>query len=158
MNARTTRNLPRERAQTSGTLDGPSVAALLIEIGQRLALAGENPYKARAYARAAENIQLLDVPLGDVIAQARLQEIPGVGVALAETIQRLYEDGTTPRLEAMRAEVPAGVLEMLAVPGLRPPRVLELFRKLGVASLEDLEAACRHDTLKRAKGFGTWMN
>ncbi len=77
-----------------------------------------------------------------------------MGVALAETIQRLYEDGTTPRLEAMRVEVPAGVLEMLAVPGLRPPRVLELFRKLGVASLEDLEAACRQDRLKQAKGFG----
>src|SRR5688572_3178040 len=154
VNASTTQNLPRERAQTSGTLDAPSIAALLIEIGQRLALAGENPYKARAYARAAENLQLLNVPLGDVIAQARLQEIPGVGVALAETIQRLYEHGTTPRLEAMRAEVPAGVLEMLAVPGLRPPQVLELFRKLGVGSLEDLEAACRQDRLKQAKGFG----
>jgi DNA polymerase/3'-5' exonuclease PolX len=84
----------------------------------------------------------------------RLREIPGVGVALEETILRIHKDGTTSRLDAMRAEVPAGVLEMLAVPGLRPPRVLDLFRKLGIASLDDLDAAGRQNKLAQAKGFG----
>jgi len=80
--------------------------------------------------------------------------MPGVGVALAETIQRLHCEGTTPGLVAMRAEVPAGVLDMLAIPGLRSTRVLDLFRKLGITSLDGLEAACRQNTLTHATGFG----
>jgi len=55
------RNSPGIGAQIHSKLEAPSVAALLIEIGQRLTLAGENPYKARAYARAAESL-LIDRP------------------------------------------------------------------------------------------------
>ena len=100
--------------------DAAGVARLLLELSHRLLLAGENPYKARAYARAAESLPTLTIPLEDVIAQGRLREIPGVGAALAEVIRALHQNGTTPRLEAMRAEVPASVLEMLKIPGLAP--------------------------------------
>ena len=141
-------------AQASKGLDAPAVARLLVEIGQRLVLAGENPYKARSYTRAAESLLLLSEPLEEVIAAGRLQEIPGVGAALSETIQRLHRDSITPRLEALRAEVPAGVLELLAIPGLRPQKVLDLYRKLGITSVDELEAACRQDRLKETKGFG----
>jgi DNA polymerase (family 10) len=58
--------------------DASAVARRLVEISQRLRLAGESPYRARAYARAAENLLTLTVPLEDVIAQGRLREIPGV--------------------------------------------------------------------------------
>jgi DNA polymerase (family 10) len=153
MNARTTRHSPPRAAAIDRHLDAPAVAAILIEIGQRLTLAGENPYKARAYSRAAEILLLLNEPLEDLIADGRLREIPGVGVALEETILRLHKDGTTSRLDAMRAGVPAEVLEMLAVPGLRPPRVLDLFRKLGIASLDDLDAAGRQNKLRSGQGL-----
>ena len=93
--------------------DAPAVARLLVEISQRQRLAGESPYRARAYARAAESLLTLIVPLEDVIAQGRLREIPGVGAALAEVIRTLHRPGTTSGLEAMRADVPAGVLELL---------------------------------------------
>src|SRR3954453_17052920 len=82
------------------------VARLLLELSQRFLLAGENPYKACAYARAAESLLTLTIPLDDVIAQGRLREIPGVGAALAEVIRALHRNGTTPRLEAMRADCP----------------------------------------------------
>jgi DNA polymerase (family 10) len=141
-------------AQASKGLDAPAVARLLLELGQRLVLAGENPYKARSYSRAAESLLPLSEPLEEVIAAGRLQEIPGVGAALSETIQRLHRDSITPRLEALRAEVPAGVLELLAIPGLRPQKVLDLYRKLGITSVDELEAACRQDRLMETKGFG----
>src|SRR5215213_10855956 len=115
--------------------DASAVARLLVEISQRLRLAGESPYRARAYARAAESLLTLTIPLEDVIAQDRLREIPGVGAALAAVIRALHQNGTTPRLEAMRAEVPASVLEMLSVPGLAPAKVLQIYRQLGIATL-----------------------
>ena len=121
--------------------DAARVARLLLELSQRLLLAGENPYKARAYARAAESLLTLTIPLEDVIAQGRLRELPGVGAALAEVIRALHRNGTTPRLEAMRAEVPASVLEMLNIPGLAPETVLRIHQQLGIATLEELEQA-----------------
>src|SRR3954465_3400596 len=93
--------------------NAPAVARLLVEISQRRRLAGESPYRVRAYARAAESLLTLIEPLADVIAQGRLREIPGVGAALAEVIRTLHQHGTTSGLEAMRADVPAGVLELL---------------------------------------------
>ena len=59
-------------ARASKGPDAPAVAKLLVEIGQRLVLAGENPYKARSYTRAAESLLLLSEPLEEVIAAGRL--------------------------------------------------------------------------------------
>ena len=97
-------------------LDASAVATLLVEIGHRLVLAGENPYKARAYSRAAQNLLTLTLPLGEVIAAGRLREIPGVGEALAATIEQLYARGATPKLEALRADAPAGAIHATRLP------------------------------------------
>src|SRR3954453_2898956 len=131
-----------------------TVARLLVEIGQRLRLAGESPYRARAYVRAAENLLTLTLPLSEVIAQGQLREIPGVGTALAEVIRTLHQHGTTPRLEAMRAEMPANVLEFLNIPGLAPEKIAHIRQHLGITTLADLEQACRQDRLKATKGLG----
>jgi DNA polymerase/3'-5' exonuclease PolX len=85
--------------------------------------------------------------------EGRLREIPGVGEALADIIIKLHKTGTHPSLEAMRQEFPAGVLEMLAVPGLRPETVATIHKKLGIASLAELDAAARADKLKDVKGL-----
>ena len=54
----------------------------------------------------------------------------------------------------MRKEIPAGVLEMLAVPGLRPDKVLKLHKELGIISLAELEQAAREDRLQGREGPG----
>jgi DNA polymerase (family 10) len=137
-----------------GRLDASGVARLLTEYGQRLELGGENPYRARAYSKAAESLLALAAPLSDVIAQDWLRDIPGVGPAIAAKIRNLHESGTDPALEEMRRQVPAGVLEMLKIPGLRPRDVLRLHKELDVTSLDELENACRLDLLKDRKGLG----
>ena len=135
-------------------LDAAAVATLLVEFGQRIELGGENPYRARAYHRAAESLRGLTTPLRDVIAKDRLRDIPGVGEAIAERIRTLHETGTHPTLEAMRREAPAGVLDMLRIPGLRAQQVLQFHKQLGISSPQELEEACRRDVLKNRKGFG----
>jgi DNA polymerase (family 10) len=134
--------------------DQRDVARILVELGQRLLLAGENAYRARAYSRAAESLLGLTVPLEDVIAQNRLREVPGVGAALEGVIRQLWKEGTTPKLEQLRSEVPAGVLQLLRIPGISPDKVLRIYRELGTESLDDLEAACRAGRVANAKGLG----
>jgi DNA polymerase (family X) len=43
----------------------------------------------------------------------------------------------------MRKEMPASALEMLTIPGLRPDKVLKIYKELGVSSLNELEKAAR---------------
>jgi DNA polymerase (family 10) len=119
-----------------------------------MAMKGGNPYRSRAYSRAADNLALSTIPLGQLIEEGRLTEIPGVGDALAAVITQLYETGEHRSLEKMRTETPQGVLEMLRLPGLRPDRIKKLYSDLGIASVADLEEAARSDHLKATKGFG----
>jgi DNA polymerase (family X) len=140
------------RFLTMPAIDTPEVIKLLREFGQRVALRGGNPYRAKAYARAAESLGTLTVPLAQVIREGRLREIPGVGEAIADIITRLHRTGSHPGLDAMREEIPAGVLEMLSVPGLRPEKVMKLYKELGITSLAALEEAARADRLKGVKG------
>jgi DNA polymerase (family 10) len=134
--------------------DTQTVARLLREYAQRTALRGDNPYRAKAYSRAADSLAALAVPLHVLIEEDRLTESPGVGDAIADIITKLHRTGTHPSLEKLRKEIPAGVLEMLTVPGLRPEKVLRLHKDLGITSLAELEAAAKDDRIRKAKGLG----
>lgn len=131
------------------------IAMLLREYAQRSALGGGNPYRAKAYSRAADSLTALAVPIERLVEEDRLTEIPGVGDAIADIIIKLHRTGTHPSLEKLRQEVPAGVLELLSVPGLRPEKVLRLYKDLGVTSLAELEEAAKEDRIKKAKGLGS---
>ncbi|MGH9553416.1 MAG: helix-hairpin-helix domain-containing protein [Terriglobales bacterium] len=135
-------------------LNSSEIAGLLGEFGRRAMLYGGNPYRAKAYLRAAERVALLPEPVEDIIEQDRLREIPGVGEAIAAVITELVRTGMHPSLERMRAEVPASVLEMLSLPGLKPEKIMKLHKELGIDSLAELETAAKHDRLRTAKGFG----
>jgi DNA polymerase (family X) len=135
-------------------VDTQTVAKLLREYAQRSALRGGNPYRSKAYSRAADSLAVLAVPLDRLIAEERLTEIPGVGDAIADIISKLHRTGTHPSLEKLRQEIPAGALELLAVPGLRPDKVLRLYKDLGITSLAELERAAKGDRIKKAKGLG----
>jgi DNA polymerase (family 10) len=134
--------------------DTQQVAKLLREYAQRTALRGGNPYRAKAYSRAADSLAALAQPLDDLIEENRLTEIPGVGDAIADIITKLHRNGTHPSLEKLRKEIPVGVLELLSVPGLRPDKALRLYKDLGITSLAELEAAAKDDRIRKAKGLG----
>ena len=80
-------------------LTAADISRLLREVGDRMALQGGNPYRSRAYSRAAENLALSTIPIDQLIKEGRLTEIPGVGGALAAVIAKIYETGEHPSLE-----------------------------------------------------------
>jgi DNA polymerase (family 10) len=135
-------------------LDASEVGTLLKELGQRTLLAGGNPYRAKAYLKAAENLAAVPLPLTTLISSGGLRQIPGVGETIAAIIEKLHLTGTHPTLEKMRQEVPPGVLDMLTIPGLRPDRALKLYNELGITSVDELEAAVRSKKLKGIRGLG----
>jgi DNA polymerase (family X) len=134
--------------------DTQTVARLLREYAQRTSLQGGNPYRAKAYLRAADSLSALSQPLDRVVAAGALKEIPGIGDAIADIVTKLHQTGSHPSLEKLRKEVPASVLELFTVPGLRPDKILRLYQELGITSLAELEAAAKEDRVRKAKGLG----
>ena len=135
--------------------DTQTVARLLKEYAHRASLRGGNPYRTKAYLRAADSLAALSQPLDRMIAAGTLTEIPGIGHAIADIIAKLHQTGSHPSLEKLRKEVPAGVLELFSIPGLRPDKILKLHQELGVCSLADLETAAKDDRIRKTKGLGT---
>jgi DNA polymerase (family 10) len=130
------------------------VGELLREYAQRTALRGGNPYRAKAYARAADSVGALVEPLDRVVAEDRLTDVPGIGDAIADIVAKLHRTGTHPGLEKVRKEVPDGVLELLSVPGLEPEKAMRLHNDLGISSIAELESAAKDDRIRKAKGLG----
>jgi len=135
-------------------MDKGRVADVLEEIGLLLEVAGESPFKSRAYENAARTIRLLDRDLLEVVQEGRLKELKGIGEALAEKITRLVTTGALPYYDELRAAVPPVLYELLKIPGLGSKRARLLVDRLGIRSLDDLEAACRQGRLRDLAGFG----
>jgi DNA polymerase (family 10) len=134
--------------------DARTIAGLLREYAQRSSLRGDNPYRTKAYLRAADSLNVLTQPLERMIAAGTLTDIPGIGEAIADIVTQLYKSGSHPSLEQLRKEVPAGVLELFAIPGIRPDKILKFHETLGISSLAELEAAAKEDRIRPVKGLG----
>jgi DNA polymerase (family 10) len=130
------------------------IAARLREIAAYLRLVDENPWKAKAYDTAANSVDALGSRLPELLHSGRLTETPGIGEAIAGVIRELHQTGTSRRLEALRADLPPGLLELSNVPGLRLPRIRALHSGLGVRDLDDLRAAALAGKVRELQGFG----
>ncbi|MFL5341051.1 MAG: DNA polymerase/3'-5' exonuclease PolX [Gemmataceae bacterium] len=130
------------------------VADALDEIGTLLELKGENAFRTNAYHNGARAILQMQGDINDVIAQGKLTEAPGIGETLREKITTLVTTGSLPYLEKLRAEIPAGLVAMLRIPGVGPKKVKVLHDTLHIKTLDDLKAACEQDRIAKLKGFG----
>ena len=130
------------------------IADALDEIGLLLELAGENPFKSRAYASGARIVRGLDDDLGELIRTKRLAGLKGIGPALADKIATLATTGKLPYLETLRMQIPPGLLDWLRVPGLGPKKARVIHVTLGISTLDELDAAAREGRLRDLDGFG----
>jgi DNA polymerase (family 10) len=129
------------------------IAKDLREIRTLMEFAGEPFFKFMAYERAAETLENA-APLGGGVDAARLTELPGVGKTIAGRIVTLAQTGTDPYLEELRAKYPSTLLELLGVQGVGMKTAQQLFERLGIASLADLERALDDGALSTIPRLG----
>ncbi|HHV54912.1 MAG TPA: hypothetical protein GXX55_05655 [Firmicutes bacterium] len=129
-------------------------AELLQAIADLLEIEGENPYKVRAYRRAAEEILLSPHDLAELHRQGRLREIPQVGEAIARKLGEWLDTGKLSFYEQLVARTPLSLREILKVPGLGPKLTGELYRRLGITNIEDLRRAVAAGRLRGFPGIG----
>lgn len=129
------------------------IAQRLREIRVLMEFAGEPFFKFMAYERAAETLENAP-PLAAMVAEGRLTELPGVGKSIAARVETLARTGTDPYLDELRAKYPSTLLEVLAVQGVGMKTAQQLFERLGVASLADLERALEAGSLAEIPRLG----
>lgn len=132
------------------------VARLFLEAAELLELAGENPFRVRAYQQAARTIEELDEPVARVAARGpeALDALPGIGEDLAEKVRQVLATGTFPLLGQLRKKTPRGLPALLKVPGLGPKRARRLYDALGVRSVAGLARAAKAGKVRTLPGFG----
>lgn len=135
-------------------VDKATVAQVLRDISLLLQIQGESGFRVRAYDMAADRIAGLPQELGPLVAEGRLESLPGIGPALAEKISELVSTGRLGYLEELRAQFPPGLLELTQLPDVGPKKVATLWRELQVSSIEELERACREGRVRQLRGFG----
>lgn len=116
-------------------------------------VSGASPFKVIAYQKVARLLGELDRPASEM-SRAELTNLNGVGTGTADRILELNETGTTQELADLEAEVPAGVLEVMRVPGIGPKSAALFWKEAGVIDLVGLRAKLDTGELARLKGFG----
>ncbi len=130
------------------------IAKLLYQISELLSLTEENPFRVRAYEKAAQSIESIPTPIEEIAKRDELEEVPGIGKSVAEKIKEYFETGRIKYLEDLKKKFPDGLLEIMEVPGMGPKRAKYLFDKLKISDLESLKKAAQEGRLRDLPGFG----
>ena len=131
------------------------IAAVLTDIGTLLELKGENPFKIRAYQSGARVVESLgEAELGERIKAGTLEDVKGIGEALAQKVTELHTTGKLEFFEKLKASIPPGLVELLQIPGVGPKKIRALNEKLGLDSIAALQQACLDGKIAELDGFG----
>ena len=129
------------------------IAKLFNEIADLLEIKDENVFKIRAYRRAAMSLESLTEEIESVAERGGLTDIAGIGKDLAAKIEQALETRRIEYLEELRKEIPRGVVDLMAIPGVGPKTAKLLFEKLEVDSVEKLEGLAQEGTLLGLPGI-----
>jgi DNA polymerase (family X) len=130
------------------------VAKTLTELADYTELEDDQPYRARAYRRAAQTIEAYPGAIEDLWTEKKLQDLPGVGENIERKIDEILRTGKLQTLEKIKAKVPVDVVSLTKIEGIGPKTVKQLYDQLKIRNIDELESAVRAGRLHGFKGLG----
>lgn len=135
-------------------MDTDEVVRLLNNIADLMDIKGEQFFKTRAYRMAAETLRESEESIEDLVKENRLEELPGIGKAIAKKISTFVTTGSSPYFEKLTEEIPLSLLDLLKIQDVGPKKVGMLYKKLGITTIDELEKAARQHKIRELDGFG----
>jgi DNA polymerase (family 10) len=129
------------------------IASLFRSIADPLAAQRANPYRVRAYRRAADSLLLLEEDVAEVANRKELEDIDGIGKDLSEKIEEFLKTGKMHTLETLKTPLPEQIKGWAQLPGLSESLVTYLYYRLNIQTLPDLERLVRSHMLRTVPGF-----
>ena len=116
------------------------VAAAFEELAVLSEILGANVFKVNAFRKAARAVEGLSGTATGMDVAA-LKEIDGLGASTAAKVVEFGRTATMSELEELRAQVPPGLKEVLAIQGIGPKTARALWTDAGVVDLATLRSA-----------------
>ncbi len=136
-------------------MSNSEIAEAFLDVAGLLELRGEGTFTIAAYRRAARVIGGLPVEAAQMVREGRdLKELPGVGDAIAKKVVEMVTTGGLEYRDRMMAGLPAGIVELMRLPGVGPKTTGRLWRELGVTSVEGLVEAIEDGRAAEMPGMG----
>jgi DNA polymerase (family 10) len=126
----------------------------LEQVAVLLELSGANGFKVRAYQNASRALSSMEEDLFLIISEGKLLQVKGIGKGIGGLITESVLHGTWGDMQSLYDKVPAGLIEIVGIPGLGPKKVKSLYDSLGIESIEQLKTACELDHISSLPGFG----
>ncbi|MBM3223866.1 MAG: hypothetical protein FJZ47_08710 [Candidatus Tectomicrobia bacterium] len=121
--------------------DNHAFSAIFQDIANILELQGDDPFRIRAYRRAAQTLAGLSEPVRTIARRGALESLPGIGKTLSREIQELLETGHLRYYAHLLTTVPEGILALLRLASLTPEHVRTLWRTHDITSVKQLAQA-----------------
>jgi DNA polymerase (family 10) len=119
-----------------------------------LELDGADAFRLSAYRRASARIRESAAPVARLALEGTATQIPGIGGTIEAKIVELSETGDLKAIAKLRDRIPAGLVEIMRVPGLGPKTARRLWQELGIATLDELRTAAEGEQLRALSGLG----
>ena len=147
--------LPKARMSGPPYFSRNQISTALHQMAVLLELSGANMFRTRSYQNGSRLIGSLSQDLGELVASGELFELKGIGKGLGSAISQAVGEGKWPEdWVDLHENTPAGLIEMLGIPGVGPKKIKVLNDELGVLSVADLQEACVKNEVAPMKGFG----
>ena len=148
-------SLPKARMSGPPYFSRNQISTALHQMAVLLELSGANMFRTRSYQNGSRLIGSLSQDLGELVASGELFELKGIGKGLGSAISQAVGEGKWPEdWVDLHENTPAGLIEMLGIPGVGPKKIKVLNDELGVLSVADLQEACVKNEVAPMKGFG----
>ena len=147
-------SLPKPRSAGPPYATKSQVVAVLEQVAVLLELKGANLFRTRAYQNGSRALASMEEDLLTVVQEGRLTQVKGIGKGISGLVTEAVLEGTWGELAGLYDSVPAGLIEIIGIPGLGPKRARVMYEELGVDSVESLKAACEMGHISPLAGFG----
>jgi DNA polymerase (family 10) len=129
------------------------IAFVFNQIADLLEIQGANPFRVRAYRKAAANIGGLADNIETFVLSGTLRSIPGIGDDLSNKIDEYVRSGKIQFHEDLKQEVPLGLAKIVEIPSVGPKTAKQIYDEFRIQTIEELEALCKTDKLLSVAGF-----
>lgn len=134
-------------------MSNTEIADRLASLAQLLSIQNENPYKVKAYKRAAAGVRNMSESVDQLVRDKRdLTAYAGIGEGISNAIREIVLTGNLEKLEKLRSEISPELIGISAYPRLDPKQVLRTYKKLGISTVEALRESLDSGAIARMLG------